>query len=135
VTKRYLVDANVVLRFLVQDHPVHSKAALRLFTRAENGEVELVIASWTVAEIVYTLSSVYKRSRADVAKLLKAIVTAVGVQCQQQDVVLDAFERFVSKNVDFADALLASEAAALKLEIASFDRDLDKFPDIKRFEP
>ena len=30
---------------------------------------------------------------------------------------------------------MAETAAATKLPVASFDRDLDKFPDMQRFEP
>lgn len=36
---------------------------------------------------------------------------------------------------DFADAWLAATAAETHQEVASFDRDLDRFTDVKRFEP
>jgi predicted nucleic acid-binding protein len=42
---------------------------------------------------------------------------------------------FAACNVDFADAWLAARASHLRRPVASFDRDLDKFKDIKRFEP
>jgi predicted nucleic acid-binding protein len=37
--------------------------------------------------------------------------------------------------VHFADAYLAAAAADLRLPVSSFDRDLDRFKDVKRFEP
>ena len=49
--------------------------------------------------------------------------------------IIDALNRFASKSVSFIDAMLASQSAAMKIQPASFDRDLDKFTDIKRFEP
>jgi predicted nucleic acid-binding protein len=133
--RRYLLDANVVLRFLVQDHPVHAKAATRLFARAENGEIELLVTPWIVAEIVYGLSSIYNVGRGEISKLMKAIISAVGVVAESRGPLLDALDRYAAKNVDFADALLAAQAAALKVGICSFDRDLDKFSDVERFEP
>ena len=49
--------------------------------------------------------------------------------------MFDALARYEKKNVDFAKALLAAEAATLGVRPVSFDRDLDKFPDTKRLEP
>jgi len=62
-------------------------------------------------------------------------VTAVGVIALDREVLLDALCRYAIKNVDFADALLAAESVSMKLSPASFDRDLDKFDDVKRYEP
>ena len=132
---RYILDSNVVLRFLVQDHSAHAKAATRLFQRAENGEVELILTAWIVAEVVYGLTRIYNVARGEAGRLLKAIVTSVGVTAVDRDVLLDAFRRYAAKNVDFADALLAATAASMKLSPASFDRDLDKFDDVTRYEP
>ena len=53
-----------------------------------------------------------------------------------RDTVADALKRLKDKpTLDFADCWLAAQAAAKKLEVASFDRDLDKFKDITRYEP
>ena len=62
-------------------------------------------------------------------------MTAVGVIALDREVLLDALCRYAIKNVDFADALLAAESVSMKLSPASFDRDLDKFDDVKRYEP
>ena len=48
--KTYHLDANVVLRFLTQDHPVHSKAATRLFEKAKEKEIVLEIDVVILAE-------------------------------------------------------------------------------------
>ena len=133
--RRYLLDANVVIRFLVQDHAEHAKSATKLFQDAENGEVELILMPWIIAEIVYTLAGSYGVVRSEISKRLKAIMSAVGVITEERAVLADAFDRYASKNVDFADALLAAESKALNVAPASFDRDLDKFPDIQRYEP
>ena len=44
-------------------------------------------------------------------------------------------KRFREKAVSFADALLAAQAAAMKIQPASFDRDFDKFQDVRCYEP
>jgi predicted nucleic acid-binding protein len=70
-----------------------------------------------------------------VANVLLAIIQNAGVETIDKEVVLDALQRFGNVNVDFSDAWLAARAAQLGCAVASFDRDLDKFKDIKRFEP
>jgi predicted nucleic acid-binding protein len=49
--------------------------------------------------------------------------------------VLDALARYKARNVGFPDALAAATAADESIPVASFDRDLDKFTDIQRYEP
>ena len=51
------------------------------------------------------------------------------------ELLVDALLRFRDHGVDFADAWLAARAARDGQHVASFDRDLDKFRDVKRHEP
>jgi predicted nucleic acid-binding protein len=44
-------------------------------------------------------------------------------------------ERLRATHAGFTDAFLAAGGAAENVAVASFDRDLDKFRDVKRFEP
>jgi predicted nucleic acid-binding protein len=133
--KELLLDANVLVRLLVQDDPKQSAAATALFEKAERREVVLHLEALAVAESVYVLMGPYGRSRAEVASVLLAIIQNAGVETMDEDVVADALRRFVAFNVDFSDAWMAARAAQLGHAMASFDRDFDRFKDIKRFEP
>jgi predicted nucleic acid-binding protein len=44
-------------------------------------------------------------------------------------------ERCRYRNAHFADAYLAASAVELGNPVASFDRDFDKFRDVRRVEP
>ena len=133
--KEFLLDANVLVRFLVQDDPKQSAAAMALFEKAERREVALHLDGLVVAETVYVLIGRYGRSRTEVVNVLLAIIQNAGIETMEEEVVTDALQRFAAFNVDFSDAWLASRGARLRFPVASFDRDLDKFKDIKRFEP
>ena len=133
--KEHLLDANVQVRFLVQDDPKQSAAATALLEKAERRELALHLDALVVAETVYVLIGRYGRSRTEVVNVLLAIIQNAGIETMEEDVVTDALQRFAAFNVDFSDAWLASRSAQLRHPIASFDRDLDKFKDIKRFEP
>jgi predicted nucleic-acid-binding protein len=133
--KDFLLDANVLVRFLVQDEPRQSRAATAFFEKAERREVRLHLDALVVAETVYVLVGRYGRSRTEVVNVLLAIIQNAGIETAEADLVTDALQRYAAFNVDFSDAWLASRAAQLHRPVASFDRDLDKFKDIKRFEP
>jgi len=49
------LDANIVLRFLLKDHPEYFKATLNLFTEAENGRITLHLHPLILAEVIWTL--------------------------------------------------------------------------------
>lgn len=133
--KEFLLDANVLVRFLVQDDQKQSAAATALFEKAERREVKLHLDALVVAETVYVLMGRYGRNRTEVVNVLLAIIQNAGIETMNVDVVTDALQRFAAFNVDFSDAWLASRGALLHHPVASFDRDFDKFKDIKRFEP
>ena len=133
--KEFLLDANVLVRFLVQDDPKQSSAAAALFEKAERREVLLHLDALVVAETVYVLIGRYGRSRTEVANVLLALIQNAGIETMEAEVVTDALHRFAAFNVDFSDAWLAARASRLRRPVASFDRDLDKFKDIKRHEP
>ena len=112
-------------------------AAKGLFQAAARGEVRLLLEESIVAEAVYVLQSVYKQSRTDIADALQAIVRrAPAIQTERPAVLHDALDRYRRQTqVDFADALLAALAVDKGVAVASFDRDLDRFSDVTRFEP
>jgi len=133
--KELLLDANVLVRFLVQDDAKQSAAATALFEKAERHEAVLHLDGLTVAETAYVLIGRYGQRRRDVVNVLLAIIQNAGVETAQREIVTDALQRYGAMNVDFPDAWLAARAAQLGHPVASFDRDFDKFKDIRRFDP
>lgn len=133
----YLLDANVIVRFLTQDEPKQSKAAAKLFKAAKNGDLTLHLEASIVAETVYVLESrFYAKTRDEIHDSLVDLIQNPGIETQLRDPVIDALRRFTENPaLDFADCWLAALASHLKMVVASFDRDLDKFKDIQRYEP
>jgi uncharacterized protein len=110
-------------------------AAAAFIERAERGDVALELSPLVLAETAFTLESFFKRPRKEVAATLFAFVNRSGVRLGEKDLMLDALQRVQDTGVHLVDAYLAAIAADSKLPVASFDRDLDKFGDVKRVEP
>lgn len=133
--RELILDANVLVRFLVQDAPEQAQAASKLVRRAESGEIRLIIDPMIIAETVYVLTSFYHRPREAVADALLAFVQSEGIAGSEVTRIVDALGRFKRTPVDYADAWLAASGAESRREVASFDRDLDRFQDVRRFDP
>jgi len=132
---RYLVDTNVLLRFLTGEPAAQAVAARKLFSRAHSGEVVLEISPVIVAEAFYTLVSFYGTERKAAAEKLSLLLQQRGVKLRDENQTIAALERLQSAKVGFADAYLAAGAEEEKVAVASFDRDFDKFKSVRRYEP
>ena len=133
--KRYILDTNLLIRFLRNDHPAMSSAAAELFLQSTSGKVELYLDPTIVAETAFVLISFYKQSQPEVADAIRDLITGCRLKVPLEEVMLDALERFKAQPVDFPDALVAAIAAHQGVPVASFERDFDRFKDVKRFEP
>ncbi len=132
--RRYLVDTNILLRFLTGEPPAQAAAARQLFISATAGEIVLDVSPVIVAEAFYTLVSFYKVDRKSATEKLSLLLQQHGVRLREESQVLAALECLQSANVGFADAFLAAGAAEEQVAVASFDRDFDRLQ-VARFEP
>lgn len=131
----YQLDANVLLRFLRDDHQDHSARARRFIEDANRGKFVLEVSAVTVAEIFYALKAAYRVDRRMAAETLAAVLNTPAFYLSERRRVFDALSRVQKANVDFGDAYLAACAAERGIPVASFDRDMERFEDIKRHEP
>ncbi|ADQ41598.1 PilT protein domain protein [Caldicellulosiruptor acetigenus I77R1B] len=117
------IDANVILRYLLQDHQEFFQKAQKIMLEAEQGKLKLLVAPITVAEVVWTLESFYKIPRNEIADILSAFICSDGIEAEEGDVVLFALKSYKESNVDFIDAYLSHHMAKLgNNKIFTFDK-------------
>lgn len=126
------LDTNVILRFILADDPLLSPKAKDIFEKIDKGE-KVFITSGVITELVYVLLKVYKFARAEISQKLLPIIQNENILTENKTIYKEVFEIFISKNIDFEDAYIVSLMRKKKAyTLYSFDRDFDKFPDIKR---
>lgn len=131
MSKRRLVDTNLIVRYLVQDHEKHAKAAGRLLEACDRGEAVIVVLPAVLAECVFVLESFYEHPRADIASALSRLVSSPGIEISEVAIHLDALDRYKRTKIHFVDCLIAATAAADNVAVASFDQDFRKFTDVR----
>jgi len=126
---RLWVDANIVLRFLTGAPEVLPQRSARLMAMAERGEVTLFIAPLVLAEIIGVLRSFYHYPMTKIANIMLSLISAQGVDVDQQDLLIQAIELARDRNVDFIDAYLAVQAAKQGEKVCTFDEnDFKRLP-------
>lgn len=120
------LDANVLIRVLTNEPKDLAQRAQALMTRAQRGDVLLVLPVVVVAEVVWVLGRYYSYDRSRIAFGLRELVTADGIAAEGAEDVLDALALMVDHAVDFPDAYLAAAANRRGESVASFDADFKK---------
>jgi predicted nucleic acid-binding protein len=126
------LDTNVLIRHLTGDPPTQARSATAFLEGAE----QLLLPDLIVAEIVYVLESFYEVERQRVAELVRAVIGFPAMLVVDEPLLLRALEIYEVDRLDFAEAYLVASAEASGVGvIASFDRDLDRIPTVRRIEP
>ncbi len=124
--KRFLLDTNIILRFLLADHPTLSKKAKNIFKKAEKGEIELFVNHTTIAEVFWVLESFYQLSRQELIQILSDLLRFPNLRVTDKRMILKTFNLLARENVSYIDAYNLIFARKNNLELKTFDRKLEK---------
>ena len=131
MSKQRLVDTNLIVRYLVQDHEKHARVAGKLFEACDRGDVMMVVLPVVLAECVFVLESFYRHPRTDIAAALGRLISSPGVEISEVTIHLDALNRYKATKAHFVDCVLAATAVYKKVPVSTFDRDFRKFIDVR----
>lgn len=119
------VDTNVLIRVMIQDDVGQYKAA------AATIEVGGWVSHVVLAESMWVIKRIYDRSPAQLALLIKNLLTHESLVLEDSDVIQDALTEFKrNPKLGFSDCLvLAIARAAGHTPLATFDKALAKLSD------
>lgn len=121
-----LVDANIVLRFLLKDNKELFSKAKEIFLKAEKGDQKIYLDEIVIAEVVWTLSSFYKIKKTDIADKLEQIISQDWTVNPRKGLIMEALNLFKAKNLSFIDCWLAVVSKKQELTLETFDKNLKK---------
>ena len=113
------IDTNVVVRYLVGDHPEQSRKAKALIDSED-----VFICTTVLLETEWVLRSVYGLTPIDAARALSAFAGLEGVTLENAPIIAKALD-WVSQGMDFADALHLAKAESCDAMV-TFDRQFAK---------
>lgn len=119
-----IVDANVVLRYILDDHEELSAQAKTII---DNHTVEVPVE--VLAEVVYVLTGVYHVNRQEITGGLIQFFNNTGCVLPHRNIVYKAFEFYGKSSLDFVDCILAAYNAVENAQVFTFDKPLNKLLD------
>lgn len=115
----HLVDANVILRYLLNDNKELAEASKKIIETGAYTKTEVL------AEVVYVLKGVYSANRVDIKTFILRILDEI--YCEEKPVVVYAMDVYAFTTLDFVDCLLIGYHFINHENIFSLDKRLNNY--------
>ena len=123
--KVYLIDTNVVLRYLLGDHPEFSPKAEAFMFDVSKGVKKAEILNVVIVECIYVMEKYYEIPKTEIVEKLSGILNFSGIVNPDRSEILEALLKYENSNIDIVDCILAARSSPEKVVI-SFDKDMKK---------
>ena len=134
-TEVYSIDANVILRYVLEDDPRLFAKARDILGRVEAGHTVVTCDPVNLAEVIWVLKSFYRLTNEQICEGLEPILNPDGFLMPDKERYLFALRLFAGGVRSFGDACAC--AAALRDcdgRLYSFDSKLSNVQGIARSE-
>ncbi|OGP64502.1 MAG: hypothetical protein A2169_10115, partial [Deltaproteobacteria bacterium RBG_13_47_9] len=106
--KVYLIDTNVILRYLLSDHQTFSPRAEAFFKKVADDEKRAQIPAVVIMECVYVLEKFYKAPSPEIVDALTQILGLKGIANTDKSEIIRALLCYKDHGADIVDCLLAA---------------------------
>lgn len=121
--RRVVIDTNLLVRYLTGDDPRKAKAVDNLLSKAERGELKILVPSIVIAELVWVLESFYQMHSTEIAELIEAVLNTPGIEVTEKSIIASTLKLYRTKNMDLIDAWIIEFAKDRGIKtIYNFDR-------------
>ena len=124
--KQFLLDTNVILRYLTNDVPSQAEKVKNYLIKAKNGQISIEATKIVVIEVLFQLKNWYGLNKSEAADKVLTFFSPEWMELEDKSLIFEALRIYKSKNIDFVDIILYLEAGKLGKSILTFDRDFEK---------
>jgi len=125
------LDTNILVRFLVQDHPEQARLAGEIIDLLAD-DAPGFISREVLIELVWVLERAYRLGRDEIAAALDGLLSATELQIEGSDEVGSALELYRNDGFGFADLMIAAAARRVGAsELVTFDRKAARLPGVR----
>ena len=114
---RTLIDANVILRYVLNDIPEMAKKSAEIVRNGAFTTPEIL------AEVSYVLRKVYQMTREQSAETIKAVLN--DVHTDEKEILRYAMDLYASSSLDFVDCVIVARHNIADIPVFSFDKKLN----------
>ena len=118
-----LVDTNVILRWLRDDHPRLSADAVKIVEAAR--QASLIITDVVVGEVVYILRSFGSDCR-QTMEAIAYVKREPAFKFENEEVISETMQLHAETRLDYADCYLLTRALREKHDLVTFDKAMNR---------
>jgi predicted nucleic acid-binding protein len=122
---KYILDTNVLIRFLVGDSPAQKEQAVTWFRQAEKGVLKITVHPIVVAETCYVLESFYKKSRTEIANTMQIFLSQRWLDVVERETLIAIWDPY-QEGLHFVDSFLLIVTKQSDKQLLTFDKKLLK---------
>ena len=118
-----VIDANVILRFFLQDDEEQFRKTKPFVQRLELAKEEALITDIVFAEVVWVLNKVYDVPRLEIAERFSKLINYRGIKTIfSKELYAESLRLYAKHSMDIQDILLAVLARDKDCTIVTFDK-------------
>ncbi|HXV00465.1 MAG TPA: type II toxin-antitoxin system VapC family toxin [Caulobacteraceae bacterium] len=126
------LDTNVLLRFLLNDHPSQSAAARSMIDRDSLGGEPPVVCLLTLLEAEWVLRTAAKLDKAQVVQVFHGLLESIDFAIDDEPTLEEALHAYQNTSADFADCLINARYRSLGCGgMVTFDTKAARLPGAK----
>lgn len=126
------LDTNVLVRLVTRDDETQAQRAKAMFDKHAAEDGGLFVADIVLVELCWTLATSYALARADIARIVRALLDNASIALESPAAVHQALNSFESGGADFPDCLIVAKARAAGCRrTLSFDQRMGSLPGVE----
>ena len=108
--EKKLIDANVILRYLLNDDKTLFEKAAALLEKVKTGEENVIIPESVLSECVYVLLKIYKIDRTTISEKLRGLFLYKGVVNPDKKDLIDSLTLLGKTKISIVDCILCTKS-------------------------
>ena len=118
-----IIDANVILRFLLADEKRLFQKARDFIQKLESGEEEVLLSELIFAEVVWVLHKVYEVPRKEISERFSNLIKFRGIKTLwDKDLFITSLVHYANQPIDIQDIFLAVLSKKMQAQVITFDK-------------
>lgn len=118
-----IIDANVILRFFLEDNEEKFQRSKAFFRKLEFGEDDAILTEIVFAEVIWVLQKVYSIPRKEISQIFLKLLNYHGLKTVfSKEIFTESLQLYAIHTVDIQDIFLAVLARVKNSKIVSFDK-------------
>ena len=121
--EKKLIDAKVIVSYLVNNEPNKYKKARDFFDLVKLGRIKVILEQAVFVETILVLSNFYEIPRDKIKAALNGLLEYKGIYNFEKEILVEALSIYVQTNLSIVDCVITAKGNLQNIEIENFTHE------------